>query len=391
MSRNDSSLSPHLPIPYGKQSIDDSDIQAVMNVLQSDYLTTGPLIEQFETHVAEQAGTQYAVVFNSGTSALHAAYAIAGLGAGDQVITTPMTFAATANAVLYTGAAPTFADIRSDDGLLDLSSVKQKMNPSVKAVTVVDYAGKPCDMLAYRQWADEEGLVLIEDACHAFGATYLHKPVGAYADMTVFSFHPVKPITTAEGGAVVTNDTHYYEALQSFRSHGIVRTKEKLQENHGPWYYEMQTLGFNYRLTDLQCALGLSQIQKLPHFLNKRRSIAEKYHRMLQDLNEHLDCPNSDSLQDSGWHLFVIQVKQGPITRKACFEYLQSKGIHVQVHYLPVYLHPYYQNLGYAKGLCPEAEQFYNRIISLPIYPDMTDDQIQYVSDQLHAFFQLTD
>lgn len=365
-------------LPYGKQTLDEEDIQGVLEVLRSDWLTTGPKVAEFEKNLADRAGAKYAVVMNSGTAALHAAYFAAGVGPGDEVVTSPVTFAATANAALYLGARPVFADVRQDTLNISPEGLEQHISPRTKVLAPVDFAGHPADLEPVLEFARKHSLVVVEDAAHALGAAYKGRPVGSLADLTIFSFHPVKHITTGEGGAVVTNNRDYYEKMLSFRSHGIVREKDKLKEYHGPWYHEMQFLGYNYRITDIQCALGISQLKKLDSFLEKRQALVDFYNRELADL-DMIDTPVTLAGVVPAWHLYVIRLRGDNPPRKEVFEKLHQAGIGVQVHYLPVYWHPYYKELGYNKGLCPVAEDFYSRALSLPLFPALSLDDARRV------------
>lgn len=369
-------------IPYGKQSIDQDDIQAVLDVLQSDRLTTGPKIEEFEEKLAVRSGSRYAVVLNSGTAALHAAYFAAGVGPGDEVITSPITFAATANAALFLGARPVFADVRPDTVNIYPQELERHITSRTKVLVPVDFAGHPADLDDVIDIARRNNLVVIEDAAHSLGARYHGRPVGSIADMTIFSFHPVKHITTGEGGAVVTNNKGYYEKLLAFRSHGMVREKERLTDYHGPWYHEMHCLGYNYRITDIQCALGISQLNKLDGFLRKRQNIVDFYNGRLGRL-ETLETPVTLPDVTPAWHLYVIRLRGRAFTRRELYEELHRSGIGVQVHYLPVYRHPYYQKLGYRRGLCPVAEDYYHRALSLPLFPAMSDEDADRVAEEL--------
>lgn len=357
-------------IPYGHQSIDESDIKAVVEVLKSDWLTQGPKIDEFEKKLSEYCGTKYAVVFSNGTAALHAAYFSAGLKKDDEFITTPLTFAATANAGLYLGAKPVFADIE-EDGNLDPVEVEKKITSKTKAIAVVDYAGKPAQLDQLKDIAKKYNLILIEDACHALGAEYKGKKIGSVSDLTIFSFHPVKSITTGEGGAVLTDNKDYYERLKMFRTHGI--TKNNLvNKPEGDWYYEMQELGFNYRMTDIQAALGNSQLKRLDRFIKARRKIAADYKKAFEKYNNLMSLPSADGIDNSSWHLLIVRLLGKLSSKRAeIFKKLRESGVGIQVHYIPVYWHPFYQKLGYKKGLCPKAEAFYKSIISLPIYPDL--------------------
>jgi UDP-4-amino-4,6-dideoxy-N-acetyl-beta-L-altrosamine transaminase len=367
-------------IPYGRQWIEDDDIQAVIEVLKGDYLTTGPTLAQFEHAIADYVGAKYAVAFANGTAALHAACFAAGITHGDEVITTPLTFAASANCVLYQGGKPVFADVDEKTYNIDPEKIEQLISSKTKAIIPVDYTGQPADLEAICHIAEKHGLVVIEDAAHALGAEYKGQKVGSICDMTMFSFHPVKPITTGEGGVITTNSKEYYEKLVQFRAHGITRDPSEWNDHYGPWYYEMQFLGYNYRMTDLQAALGLSQLKKLDRFIHRRREIAAAYNEAFKDL-PYIITPYQCADGESGWHLYVIRLRLDRLqcTRKEIFEVLQREGIGVNVHYIPVYFHPYYQKLGYRKGLCPVAEKIYEDIITLPLFPAMTDDEVKFV------------
>lgn len=358
-------------LPYSRQHIDKDDVQAVTKVLESDYITQGPEIEKFENVLAKYCGAKYAVVFSSGTAALHAAYFAAGIGEGDEVITSPLTFAATANAALYVGAKPVFADIDPATGNLDPKSTEKQITKKTKAIIPVDYSGRPALMAEFRALAKKHNLVLIEDAAQALGASYKGKKIGVWADMTIFSFHPTKSITTGEGGAILTNDKTYFERLFMFRTHGITKDFTKLfKKGRAEWYHEMQFLGYNYRMTDIQAALGVSQMKKLSSHIQKRRTLANHYFKLLQHV-EGLTLPARDSADNtSAWHLFPIRVVASK--RDRIFKELRKKGIGVQVHYLPVHFHPYYAKLGYKEGVCPNAERYSSEEISIPLYPQLT-------------------
>ncbi len=371
-------------IPYGKQSIDEDDIQAVVETLRSDWLTTGPKVTEFERALADKAGAKYAVVFSSGTAALHGAYFAAGVGYGDEVITTPITFAATSNAALYLGARPVFVDVRPDTINIDPEKIEEKITPCTKVLAPVDFAGHPADLKEIMGIAEKHNLVVVEDASHALGAVYHGRTIGSIAHMTVFSFHPVKHITTGEGGAVTTDNQEYYEKLTAFRSHGIIRDKDKLNDYHGPWYHEMQFLGYNYRITDIQCALGISQLKKIDSFLKKRQEIVNSYNSSLKQLS-YLQLPNALPDIIPAWHLYYIELKNEE-QRKVVYQKFHENGIGVQVHYLPVYWHPYYRDLGYVKGLCLEAENYYRRALSLPLYPDMTANDVDFIINIINNF-----
>jgi len=382
-------------LPYGRQWVDSEDIKAVEEVLASDWLTTGPKVEKFEELLAGETNANYAVVFNSGTAALHAAYYAGGICPGDEVITSPITFAATANAALYLGARPVFVDIDYETGNIDPSKIERAVNKKTKIIAPVDFAGRPANLAEIADITRKNDLIIVEDAAHALGACYLGQKTGSLSDMTIFSFHPVKHITTGEGGAVVTDNQDYYQRLLMFRNHGITRNhgttadQDLTEEEREPWYYEMQVLGYNYRLTDIQCALGISQLKKLEKFVELRRRIAREYNSRLSSLADYLDLPSHSDVSNSSWHLYVIRVKSGPATRRRLFNYLRAKNIGVQVHYIPVYWHPYYSQLGYQKGICPEAEKFYGSVISLPIYPQIDISDIERVCEEIYRFFEV--
>lgn len=367
-------------LSYGKQTVDESDIQAVVDVLKGDYLTTGPFVKEFEDKVANYVGAKYAVAVSNGTAALHMACFAAGIKEGDEVIVSPMTFAASANAVLYCGGTPVFADIDPATYNIDPDKIEEKITEKTKAIIPVDFSGQSVDMDRIKEIADKHGLIIIEDAAHALGSEYKGQKVGSQADMVEFSFHPVKPITTAEGGIVTTNSEDLYKKMMIFRTHGITRDQEILNENHGPWYYEQQHLGYNYRLTDVQSALGTSQMSKINDFITRRREIVEQYNEAFKGLIE-IVTPFEAGFSNSGWHIYVIKVKPELLTatRKEIFEALQAENIGVNVHYLPVYLHPYYRDLGYNKGLCPNAEELYENMITLPLFPSMSNEDVNDV------------
>lgn len=367
-------------LSYGKQTVDESDIQAVVDVLKGDYLTTGPFVKEFEDKVANYVGAKYAVAVSNGTAALHMACFAAGIKEGDEVIVSPMTFAASANAVLYCGGTPVFADIDPVTYNIDPDRIEEKITDKTKAIIPVDFSGQSVDMDRIKEIANKHDLIIIEDAAHALGSEYKGRKVGSQADMVEFSFHPVKPITTAEGGIVTTNSEDLYKKMMIFRTHGITRDQEILNENHGPWYYEQQYLGYNYRLTDVQSALGTSQMNKIDDFITRRREIVKQYNEAFKDLKE-IVTPFEAEFSNSGWHIYVIKVKPDllTVTRKEIFEALQAENIGVNVHYLPVYLHPYYRDLGYVKGLCPNAEELYEKMITLPLFPSMSNEDVNDV------------
>ena len=336
-------------IPYGKQTIGEDDIKEVVNSLKSDFLTTGPKIKEFEEKFADYVGAKYAVAVSNGTAALHLACLAAGLKQGEELITSPMTFAASANCALYCKAKPIFVDI-NEQGLIDESKIEEKITNKTKIIIPVHYSGLPCNMEKIKQVADKYKLIVIEDACHALGGRYKNSKIGncEYSDIAIFSFHPVKHITTGEGGMITTNSKELYEKLLLLRTHGITKDSKKfINQNDGPWYYEMQELGFNYRLTDFQCALGINQLNKIDKFIEKRREIAGKYDKSFEN-NKDIEILKENQNQSNPYHLYVIKVKNKK-TRLKLFNYLKQKGIFCQVHYIPAYWHPYYQRLGYKK------------------------------------------
>jgi len=378
-------------LPYGQQWLDEEDISAVVAVLRGDFITQGPAIQEFEAKVANYVGAKYAVAFANGTAALHGACFAAGIAHGDEVITTPITFLASSNCILYQGGTPVFADIDMDTYNLDPNQVEMLITKKTKAIIAVDFSGQPVEIDRLNMIAKDHNLVLIEDAAHSLGASYQGAKVGSWADMTMFSFHPVKHVTTGEGGVIVTNNENYYRLLQLFRNHGFTRDPKEMMNNEGPWYYEMHSLGYNYRMTDLQAALGASQMNKLDSFVKRRREIAELYNKELAGI-EGLILPFQHKESNSSWHIYVTrwlpEVLNG--TRKEFFEALRKLNIGVNVHYIPVYLQPYYQKLGYESGLCPNAESYYKTAITLPLYPRMTEqdvkDVISAVRKVIHDF-----
>ena len=363
-------------IPYGRQTIEEDDIQAVVDVLRSDYLTTGPKIAEFEKIVADYVGAKYAVAISNGTSALHAACFAAEIKPGDEVITTPLTFAASANCVLYCGGTPVFADVDPKTYNIDPEDIRRKITDKTKAIIAVHLAGQPCDMDEIHKIAKEHNLLVIEDGAHALGSVYKGKKVGTLSDMTTFSFHPVKPITTGEGGMIVTDNEEFYKKMMLFRSHGITRDENLMTRNDGPWFYQQLDLGYNYRITDIQCALGCSQMKKLDRFLSRRKEIVARYNEAFADC-ENIVTPYQLPETESGWHLYIVQVKN--CDRRKVFEALREQGIAVNVHYIPVYIHPYYQEHGYKEIHCRKAEEVYSHIISLPLYPTLTEEQQEFV------------
>ena len=378
-------------LPYGRQSLADADIQAVVEVLKSDWLTTGPKVGEFEERFAAWVGARHAVSFSSGTAALHGAAFAAGLEAGDEAITTPMTFCATANCILYQGATPVFADVSPDTLNLDPKEVSKKVSARTKAIFAVDYAGHPAALdelgkLAETQVPQGRSPLLIEDACHALGAEYRGKRVGGIADMTVFSFHPVKHLTTGEGGMVTTNDARLAETLRRFRNHGISSEARQRQEA-GQWFYEMVLLGFNYRLTEIACALGLSQLQRLDANLARRRAIAAQYGEAFRDLPA-IVIPAVREDVNPAWHLYPIRLKLEMLAvgRGEIFQALRAENIGVNVHYIPVHQHPYYRERSKSKESYPVTEHAYERLISLPLFHSMT---VQDVEDVIHALLKV--
>ena len=371
-------------LPYGRQSLDDADVQAVVEVLKSDWLTTGPKIAEFEERFAEWVGARHAVSFSSGTAALHGAAFTAGLGPGDEAITTPMTFCATANCILYQGATPVFADVSADTLNLDPNEVSKKTSSKTKAIIAVDYAGHPValDELGQLAKAQVKRALLIEDASHALGAEYRGKRAGSIADMTVFSFHPVKHLTTGEGGMVAANDARLAETLRRFRNHGISSEARQRQES-GQWFYEMVLLGFNYRLTDIACALGLSQLEKLAANLARRREIAAQYTAAFRELPA-IVVPAVREGVNPAWHLYPVRLnlEKLAVGRGKIFRALRAENIGVNVHYIPVHQHPYYRERFKSEEGYPVAEDAYERLISLPMFHSMT---AQDVEDVIHA------
>lgn len=379
-------------IPYGRQHIDQADIDAVTAVLTSDFLTQGPVVPAFEQAVAKVVGANYAVAMNSATSALHVACLALGLGEGDALWTTPNTFVASANCALYCGASVDFVDIDANslnisiDVLANKLVEAEKTGKLPKIVVAVDFAGRPCDWPALRRLADQYGFFLIDDASHAIGADYNGQMLGgaAWADITIFSFHPVKIITTAEGGMALTNSETLADKLRLLRSHGITRDPAWLEQpDTGLWYYEQQALGYNYRMTDIQAALGLSQLAHLAEWIARRRQLAHQYQTQLAELP--LILPSFDSFAHSAWHLYVVQLdtEKTSLSRRIVFDVLRAANIGVNVHYIPVYWQPYYRQLGFERGLCPNAENYYQRAISIPMYSGLSDEDQSKVVNRL--------
>ncbi|MBC7293364.1 MAG: UDP-4-amino-4,6-dideoxy-N-acetyl-beta-L-altrosamine transaminase [Thermoleophilia bacterium] len=376
------------PLPYGRHWLDEADIAAVVETLRSDWLTTGPRVAEYEAAFSERVGARFGVALSSGTAGLHAAAFAAGLSPGDEVVTTPMTFAATANCVLYQGARPAFADVQPDTLNIDPRAVEAAITPRTRAIIAVDYAGQPADVDELAAIARRHGLTLIEDAAHALGAVYRGRRVGALADLTVFSTHPVKHITTGEGGMVTTNYKELAEKMRWFRNHGIT-SDHRQRAARGDWAYEMVALGYNYRLSDINCALGLSQLAKLDHLLERRRAIAARYNAAFAGL-PWLEPLAVMAEREPAWHLYVVRLKLEclRVGRAQIFAALRAENIGVNVHYIPVYWHPYYRQLGYPRGLCPVAEAAYERLLTLPIFPAMTDRDVEDVIEAVYKVLE---
>ena len=368
-------------IGYGRQSINDADIQAVIDVLQSDFLTCGPKLEEVERKLCRITGAKYAVLISNGTAALHAACYAAGIQNGDEVITTPITFAASANCALYCGARPVFADINPETYNISPEEIEKKITERTKAVVAVDFTGQAVELDQIREICQKHHLILIEDGAHSIGTKYNGTPVGSIADLTTFSFHPVKTVTAGEGVAVLTNDEAFYKKLLLFRSHGITRNENWMSgKSEGGWYYEQMELGMNYRMTDIQAALLGSQLDRLETFAKRRREIVRMYDEAFQEMPEIIvqkEIPQSDTVR----HLYLLRLNPERLKagRKEIFDALTAENIGCNVHYIPVYYFPYYQKLGYQKGLCPNAEALYERLITIPLYFGMSDEDVQNV------------
>lgn len=378
-------------IYYGRQWVDDSDVKAVSEVLTSDLITCGPKVEELEKALAEFTEAKYAVAVSNGTAALHCACMAAGIGPGDEVITTPLTFAASANCILYCGGRPVFADVDLETYNIDPQSIEKLITEKTKAVVAVDFTGQAVKMKEIRELCDRYKLVFIEDAAHAIGTRYKEKPIGSLADLTCFSFHPVKTITAGEGGAITTNNAEYYKRLVLAHTHGITHEEELMEDlpHEGPWYYEQISLGYNYRMTDFQAALLLSQLGKLEGFKKRRQEIVKRYNDAFGRIPEILvqkEIPESDTCR----HLYIIRLdlERLTCTRRQFFDAMSAENVHCQIHYVPVYWFPYYQSLGFEKGLCPNAEELYRGIMSIPLYPKMTD---QDVEDVIHAVIKVAE
>ena len=379
-------------INYGKQSIDEKDIQAVMDTLSSDWLTQGPKVDEFERALAKYCGSKYAVAVCNGTAALHLANLAMGTDTTTNVITTPVTFLATANSVIYAGGHPVFCDI--SDGSYNLDSVKVKElaegEVGFKGMMPVHLGGVVCEMDALKEIADENDLWIIEDACHALGGKWIDKSgktqrVGncSHSDMTIFSFHPVKQITTGEGGAITTNNKVLYEKLLTLRSHGMTKDSSLLKENHGGWYYEMQELGLNYRMTDIQAALGIEQLRKNDEWVKRRRALVAQYDDAFNDIEQIMPQKHPDRSGEYSYHLYIIQCEK----RAELYQFLKENGVNTQVHYIPIHLQPYYKNkYGYGRGDYPMAEKYYDNALSLPLYPTLTDSEQDKVISLIKKF-----
>lgn len=370
---------------YGRQWIDEDDIKAVSETLRSDFITCGPKVDEMERILEAYTGAKYAVAVNNGTAALHCACIAGGIGPGDEVITTPLTFAASANCALYVGARPVFADINPETYNIDPKSIETKITDKTKAVVAVDFTGQVVEYNAIRKICDDHHLIFIEDAAHSLATKYNGKPVGSLADMTTFSFHPVKTITGGEGGAITTNNEEFYKKLVLAHTHGITHDNSLMEEtpHEGPWYYEQIALGYNYRITDFQAALIVSQMKKLDAFAMRRKEIVRKYDEAFKAIPEIIvqkEIPESDTCR----HLYIIRLNFDKLTctRREFFDAMSAENVQCQIHYVPVYWFPYYRRLGYEKGLCPNAEEVYKGIMSIPLYPKMTD---QDIDDVIHS------
>lgn len=368
-------------LPYGRQSIDEADIEAVAAILRGDWLTTGPTVTAFEDEIGRLAGGHRAVSCTSGTAALHMAYSAAGVGPGDEVITTPMTFVATASGASILGAKVVFADVEEDTALLDPAAVAPLVGERTRVIAAVDYAGHPASYAELQALADPVGALTLADAAHSIGGSAGGRPVGDLADVTTFSFFPTKNMTTAEGGAVVAKDDAIAQRAHEFHVIGMVRDPDRFASpGEGAWWYEVHELGLNYRLTDVACALGLSQLRRLDAFKRRRGEIVARYNAALADV-DGVRLPVQRDGVDPVWHFYAARILEG--RRREVFEKMRASGIGVQVNYIPVYWHPVYADLGYRRGMCPNAEAFYAEQLSLPLFPDLTDDQADQVVDAL--------
>ena len=359
-------------IPYSHQWIDNKDIKEVVKVLKSDWLTQGPKVEEFEKAIAKYCNAKYGVAFSSGTSALYAAYKTAGIKEGDEVVTTPLTFVATSNMISVLGAKPVFVDVEQDTLNINPELIERSITSRTKAIATVDFAGVSCDYDKILKIAKENKLLLVEDACHALGTEYKGRKLGSFADIAIVTFHPVKHITTGEGGVALTNNKNFYEKLKIVRNHGIIKKPEK-----GGWYYEVKEPSFNFRITDIQCALGINQLKKIDRFLKRRREIIAKYNKAFKDVKEII-LPIEKNYLKTARYIYPIQVKKQ--NRKKVFSNLQEQGIGIQIHYMPLHLHPFYKKrFEYKKGDFPIAEEYYERAITIPLFPKMTNREVDYV------------
>ena len=376
---------------YGKQTIEDDDIKAVVDTLKSPLITCGPKVDELEKELCEYTGARYAVAVSNGTAALHCACIAAGIGPGDEVITTPMTFAASANCVLYCGARPVFADINPETYNIDPDSIRKCITSRTKAIIAVDFTGQVVEADKIRKICDEYGLLFIEDAAHSIGSSYNGTKVGNIADITTFSFHPVKTITGGEGGAVLTNDENLYNKISLAHTHGITHDEAMMKDlpHEGMWYYEQISLGYNYRMTDFQAALLISQLGKLERFKKRRKEIVDYYDSELKNV-DGIIIQKEIEQSDTCRHLYIIRLDENVLscTRREFFDEMSSRGVQPQVHYVPVYWFPYYQELGYKKGLCPNAEEVYKRIMSIPLYPSLTKEETAYVVDVIKTIVE---
>ena len=368
-------------IGYGHQKIDDGDIASVVNTLKSNFLTCGPATQEFENEIKQAVKANYVTAVSNGTAALHVACLAADIGPGDEVIVSPITFAASANCVLYCGGTPVFADIDEDTWNISPKSIREKISSRTKAIVAVDFGGVPVDLAEIKNICDSYNLILIEDAAHSIGSLYQGQPVGSIADITTFSFHPVKTITTGEGGAVATNSSELHEKIQLFAKHGITRDRKLMKSpTDDGWYYEQIALGYNYRISDIEAALGISQIKKLPDFATRRREIVAKYDSVFKCMPE-LTVQFDSSPEETTRHLYCVRFALDVLgkPRRFIYDALHAEGIGVNVHYLPVYRLPYYAGLGYDSSLCPEANSYYEEAITLPLHCDMSDEDVEKV------------
>ena len=376
---------------YGKQTIEDDDIKAVVDTLKSPLITCGPKVDELEKELCEYTGARYAVAVSNGTAALHCACIAAGIGSGDEVITTPMTFAASANCVLYCGARPVFADINPETYNIDPDSIRKCITSRTKAIIAVDFTGQVVEADEIRKICDEYGLLFIEDAAHSIGSSYNGTKVGNIADITTFSFHPVKTITGGEGGAVLTNDENLYNKISLAHTHGITHDEAMMKDlpHEGMWYYEQISLGYNYRMTDFQAALLISQLGKLERFKKRRKEIVDYYDSELKNV-DGIIIQKEIEQSDTCRHLYIIRLDENVLscTRREFFDEMGSRGVQPQVHYVPVYWFPYYQELGYKMGLCPNAEEVYKGIMSIPLYPSLTEEETEYVVDVIKTIVE---